>query len=310
MQKIVLIIPYFGKFNSYYNLWLKSCECNETVDWLIFTDQKGKILSEDNIRVVDISFPAFKEIFQSHFDFKISLDTPYKLCDFKPAYGEILQNYIGEYDFWGYCDMDMIFGDIRRFITDDILDSFDKVLKHGHFTLIRNTRDANAFYKMEVSGKHNYKEVFSSPKNYAFDEWGGVSTFLELCGIKQYYAMIYADVNFCYDFFQVLHVDIGYTPQVFIWNRGTLFRKYYFEGEVREQEFMYIHLQKRNMKVEFSPSDKVHYFLIGPHRFFIEPYEKYQEDDLARINLFRMYHKKWLYDTFLYKLRNRIRGRK
>lgn len=68
--------------------------------------------------------------------------------------------------------MDMIFGDIRKFITDDILDSFDKVLKHGHFTLIRNTRAANAFYKMEVPGKHNYKEVFSSPKNYAFDEWG------------------------------------------------------------------------------------------------------------------------------------------
>lgn len=310
MQKIVLIIPYFGKFNSYYNLWLKSCECNETVNWLIFTDQKGKIFSKNNIRVVETSFSAFREIFQSHFDFKISLDMPYKLCDFKPAYGEILQNYIGEYDFWGYCDMDMIFGDIRKFITDDILDSFDKVLKHGHFTLIRNTRAANAFYKMEVPGKHNYKEVFSSPKNYAFDEWGGVSSFLELCGVKQYYAMIYADVNFCYDFFQILHVDIGYTPQVFSWNQGMLFRKYYLEGEVREQEFMYIHLQKRNMKVEFSLSDKVHYFLIGPHRFYIEPYEQYKEDDLTRINPFRMYHKKWLYDTFLYNIKNRIRGRK
>ena len=69
MQKIVLIIPYFGKFNSYYNLWLKSCECNETVNWLIFTDQKGKIFSKNNIRVVETSFSAFREIFQSHFDF-------------------------------------------------------------------------------------------------------------------------------------------------------------------------------------------------------------------------------------------------
>lgn len=310
MKKIVLIIPFFGKFNSYYNLWLKSCEYNETIDWLIFTDQKGKICSKNNIKVVELSFSKFKGFFQSHFDFKIALDIPYKLCDFKPAYGEILQSYITDYDFWGYCDMDVIFGDIRKFITDEILNSFDKVLKHGHFTLIRNDKKSNAFYKIEVPGKHNYKEVFSSPAIYAFDEWGGISVFLELCGIKQYYAMIYADVNYCYDFFQVLHVDIGYTPQVFIWNRGRLFRKYYFEGKVLEQEFMYIHLQKRNMKVEFSLADMEHYFLIGPHRFFIEPYEQYQQHDLARINLFRMYHKKWLYDMFLDKIKSRIRGRK
>lgn len=315
MQKIVLIIPYFGRFNNYYDLWLKSCEYNKTIDWLIFTDQKDKLYSKSNIRVVEISFIKFRKIIQSHFDFKISLNTPYKLCDFKPAYGEILQNYIGDCDFWGYCDMDMIFGNIRQFITDDVLNSFDKVLKHGHFTLIRNNKFSNAFYKIDIPGKHNYKEVFSSSENFAFDEWGGISSILDVCGIKQYYEVIYADVNFCYDFFQILNVDVGYIPQVFIWNQGKLCRKYYFEGEIREQEFMYIHLQKRNMKVEFDATNKTNSFLIGPHRFFIEPYEEYQEADLTEINKFRLFHKKWLYDTFLWrisnkidKLKNRIRG--
>ena len=40
MLKKILIIPYFGKFNNYFELWLKSCEYNTDFDWLIFTDDK------------------------------------------------------------------------------------------------------------------------------------------------------------------------------------------------------------------------------------------------------------------------------
>ena len=48
-----------------------------------------------------------------------------------------------EYDFWGYCDIDLIFGNIRKFITDDILDKYDKILSRGHFTLFRNKDSIN-----------------------------------------------------------------------------------------------------------------------------------------------------------------------
>lgn len=33
MQKIIIILPYFGKFSNYFNLFLKSCEKNHTIDW-------------------------------------------------------------------------------------------------------------------------------------------------------------------------------------------------------------------------------------------------------------------------------------
>lgn len=39
MQKIIIILPYFGKFSNYFNLFLKSCEKNHTIDWLVITDQ-------------------------------------------------------------------------------------------------------------------------------------------------------------------------------------------------------------------------------------------------------------------------------
>lgn len=74
-----------------------------------------------------MSFEKLKELVQSHFDFQISLEAPYKLCDFKPAYGDIFKDYAEKYDFWGHCDFDMIFGNLRKFFNEDKLEKYDKV---------------------------------------------------------------------------------------------------------------------------------------------------------------------------------------
>ena len=60
------------------------------------------------------------------FDFAITLHTPYKLCDYKPAYGEIFAPELSGYDFWGYGDMDLVFGDLRAYFTEDKLRKYDK----------------------------------------------------------------------------------------------------------------------------------------------------------------------------------------
>ena len=59
---------------------------------------------------------AIKQQVQKMFDFPIYLDHPYKLCDYKPAYGYIFPEYTKGYDYWGHCDMtDCIFGNLRKF---------------------------------------------------------------------------------------------------------------------------------------------------------------------------------------------------
>ena len=35
--KAIFIIPYFGHFNNYFQLFLNSCAYNRDFDWLIFT---------------------------------------------------------------------------------------------------------------------------------------------------------------------------------------------------------------------------------------------------------------------------------
>ena len=98
-NKILLIIAYFGEFHNYFDLFLKSCEWNPDVNWLIVTDNKVEYNYPKNVQKVETTFEQLKEKIQSLYDFPVALEKPYDLCDLKVAYGEIFQNYIKGYKF-------------------------------------------------------------------------------------------------------------------------------------------------------------------------------------------------------------------
>lgn len=120
MYKIIYINLYFGSLPNNFQLYLKSCKYNSTVDWLIFTDDNTEYDYPENVKVKYTSFDKISKLIARNFDYDIVLDRPYKLCAYRPAYGQIFKDYIKEYDFWGYCDFDMLWGDIRKFYTDEV----------------------------------------------------------------------------------------------------------------------------------------------------------------------------------------------
>ena len=90
------------------------------------------------------------------------------MCDYKVAYGEMFQEYIKDYDFWGHCDADLIFGDIRKFVTDDLLNKYDRLGVDGFFSLFRNTIEINAIYRKA----DDITKIFTEQKPFGFDKWG------------------------------------------------------------------------------------------------------------------------------------------
>ena len=146
MKKIIFIIPYFGKFKNYFQLFLNSCKYNDTVNWLIFTDDYTEFQYPNNVKVVYTTFEKIRNQIQSKFDFKICLEKPYKLCDYKVTYGYVFSEYIKQYDFWGYCDIDLIWGNIRKFYTDNLLNNNDKIGFYGHCTIYRNNEEINKMF--------------------------------------------------------------------------------------------------------------------------------------------------------------------
>ncbi|MGN6196017.1 MAG: DUF6625 family protein [Ginsengibacter sp.] len=171
-KSIALIVCYYGKFPWYFSFFLHSCKYNPDVTFYIITDNevKGHEIPQ-NVFIIKKSLQQFKQEATHKLGFEVKIDYPYKLCDFKPAYGFIFSEFIQPYDFWGYTDLDVIFGNIRSFITDELLNSYEFIsVRHdiltGYFQLYKNKKEINNLF-MESK---DYKTVFSSQKHYCFDE--------------------------------------------------------------------------------------------------------------------------------------------
>ncbi|WP_132529813.1 DUF6625 family protein [Pedobacter psychrotolerans] len=169
--KIAIIICFFGDFPWYFPFFLHSCKFNPDIDFLIFTDNEYDFGSLPNLRAQKLSMNEIGDLASKKLGFKVNIDFPYKLCDFKPAYGFLFSDYIKGYDFWGQSDIDIIYGNIRGFITDELLGKFDFIsVRHdyttGCFAIYRNCYVMNSLFKKSA----DFIKVFSEPKHYCFDE--------------------------------------------------------------------------------------------------------------------------------------------
>lgn len=265
MKKTVLILVYFGKLPAYANAFFKSVEYNKSVDLLFISDQQSGCLPS-NVRQIKISFDDLKDEIQSEFDFPITLDSPYKLVDYKPAYGLIFHKYIEMYEFWGHVDMDMIFGNISHFINNSILEKFDKIYQFGHLTLYRNNYENNRRF-MSDEGM-NYRDVFSTSLIKVFDETQGMQRKFELMNIPTYISNDFADIApWKYRMYEVGKGIYNKPNQVYVWSNGIL-NRYYIEGsDVKKNELLYVHFQKRNMAISMSNQGSK-YYIISSHKIF------------------------------------------
>ena len=253
MKSIAYIVPYFGALPRNFALWLKTCEMNDTINWIIFTNDRTSYNYPTNVKVVYCEFDSiwwicsdgsclscFKFLFNSVWN----IDSYWCLSLFKSAYGEIFEEYLEGYDFWGHCDVDLMWGDIRKFITDDILDRYEKIGFQGHSTLYKNNKEVNSRYKTIIPKKINYIDVFSGKTKYSFDEVGMEDIYIYL-KIPYYNKTNFAHLSkYDYSFFlKYLPKEFDYKNkrQIFVWNKGCL-KRYYLEKKcVKSEEFMYIH---------------------------------------------------------------------
>ena len=252
--RIALIQPYFGTLPNYFPFALETYAHNATIEWHIFTDDRTPYAYPPNVSVTYTTLDRLKRRFQPYFAFPIALERPYKLCDYKPLYGHLFADQIKGCDFWGYFDPDVIFGDLGRFITEQVCQKYDKLCLRGHFSLFRNTPAVNLLYQSSVANCLYYKNVLSSERNWGFGERdNGVNAFFATRNLPVYTALPIADI-FYLDY--AMRLANGATDErekarqsCFAYQQGKLYRYYSTGAGIRCEEFMYIHLMRRRMEV-------------------------------------------------------------
>ena len=323
MKKILFIIPYFGKFNNYFPLFLKSCEKNSDYNWLIITDDKTTYKFPNNVKVIYNTFEHFSNKVKKTFpNVRISLETPYKLCDFKPAYGYIFKDYVSDYDYWGYCDIDLIFGKINNFLNfeNEAICKYDKIGVLGHFSLYKNTKEINTMFLKD----NRYLTVLTSEKIFKFDEEYGEDFGPSINNLFKKYKKKILEINSFADIFvkssnfkRILYYPTEHLYKIekkdksfYLWNQGVL-KKFTIKGKrIFENEYLYIHLQKRPMRVKINLNSDI--YKIIPNAF--EPIEKnfMDKNNINKIKTknFNIHYFKIRFKNLITKIKNKFkRGR-
>lgn len=311
-MKINFIIPYFGTFPNYMQLYLNSCGKNPMFNWTIITDNETEYDYPKNVRVINKSFEDVQKLVQSKFDFEVALKKPYKLCDMKPMYGYIFEEYNSGFDFWGFCDVDVILGNLSHFITNEVLE-YDKIFTQGHMTLMRNTKKLNHLFMTAVDGQLYFKTVLRSEKSFNFDEEFldkiNINTICRQEGINIWEQEPIADIyTKSSNFRRVIRSGVeSKSKNYYLWNNGKLTRQIKVGMEWKTEEYMYLHLQKRRMKININQSENT--FKIIPNEFAkleINIKEVGEKDDFVNCKRFNLQYFKIRYRNLKTKIKRRL----
>jgi hypothetical protein len=130
-------------------------------------------------------------------------------------------------------------------VTEDLLERIDVFGYLGHFMLYRNTEDIRTLF-MKSGALYDYRRVFSKKEHYAFDEYTGLKCIVEDNHIPHFYEdSIVADISDVYRQMRVSRIK-NFPYQVFYWENGRVFRSHVGKETVYNEEYLYLHFQKKN----------------------------------------------------------------
>jgi hypothetical protein len=171
-KPLILLAQWFGPWPEWMNFFIESCRWNVDIDWLIFTDQDAPENQIPNVRYRKTRFAEHRAQIGDAIGIDLDHVEPYKLCDLKPALGFVFDEETHGYRNYGHCDIDVIFGNIRGFYTDALLERFDVISTHadrisGHLAVLRNS----VFNKTAFRCIRHWNEKIGAPQNFGIDEY-------------------------------------------------------------------------------------------------------------------------------------------
>jgi hypothetical protein len=184
MKTIKLITHYFGEIPAWLPFFLKTCTWNPSVEWLFVSDRDKPTGLPQNVKWEKIPFVVFVETCSAMTGYKFNPSTAYRVGDWRPAFGEIFQAFLHGIDFWGHCDIDVFFGNIRKFIDNEMLElndiiSADSRMLCGAFTLYRNCKEINTLYR-----RGDFAGVVQEKYPPGYDEAGFTNVVKNYFGIR------------------------------------------------------------------------------------------------------------------------------
>jgi len=159
----LMIVPWAGPLPDWTGIWLDNVSRVDAAGygWEFLLDVDEDRLRE-RIEALGVTCPPLEGR---------------KLCDYRPAFGEMYADEVEGFDFWGHTDLDCVYGRLWDYVTDDLLDGVDVYSNDpypqmcGPFSLYRAATASSIF-----RANDEWPSIFEDPEHHAFDELGMAET--------------------------------------------------------------------------------------------------------------------------------------
>lgn len=249
----LVIIPYLGKFKKETLLSLETLLDNSLIQVLLISDDiNTSNIKHARLQVVNMSSKDISLLIFNKLKIRQNLKLPYKLCDMKPFYWKIFEDYyyVREYQYIGFCDLDVIYGNIDNFLL--MTDEPQNIIgENGHFCVFDEKVSKLLWCDfIDSSRNHFINYILRQSKCFAFDEFKFLHILFDLYVNENNINWNKSISKSC--------VDLSYhTPRFFCNNRKEYLT--YFEKDQSEVccdfqtskniKVPYIHFQKRKIPV-------------------------------------------------------------
>lgn len=267
MQKILLIQIWMGKIPNYFWYHYDTTKNLQNIDFLFITDQKNFSLDSKNYRIIYKDINDIQNLIRNKSGFEnITITNNKKICDLKASLGHMFEEYTLGYDYFGFYDIDTLFGDLST-LNSEISNNYDAIsfgdsTYHnriaGPFTILKNTKEIREFYINE-----DFHNSFMSENVVFYEE----NVFFERFR-KQFNIKIIFDQN---------NIDIKKGGKIIyecLWDNGSLY--------CNEKEIALFHFYRKSKTNFIRIGDKIRTYqnkeLIDDFYWvvhFSENYEKY-----------------------------------
>ena len=141
--KIAIIEPYFGHLPPWNNPFMVTLARNSMLTWIRFSDTPPPQDVPENLVTIEMTLGGLNHLCRRKLGFDPCLKRGYKCCDLRPAFGKVFEDYLADFDYWGYGDSDVLLGRCEDYLDDDLLAEYDAFAScrsnmNGQFAVFRN----------------------------------------------------------------------------------------------------------------------------------------------------------------------------
>lgn len=123
-----------GPLPDYFGYYAATCKQNSTVRFVVINDTLEKSYTDGNIEYIRFDLDEVNEIASREIGETIRLVNSWKINELKPLFGRIFKERLKDVDFWGWCDLDIIWGDLRSFLAEEMLAKYDVITSKACWT--------------------------------------------------------------------------------------------------------------------------------------------------------------------------------